>query len=310
MVCSAEVIRVTGSEFTHKKVSESRLRSYVGFLCDSICAGRATGSKGAGEATAWVARQFRSLGLQTTVRSFRTATGAIGRNVLGFMPGANKEQYLIIAAHYDGLGRLDGKMYPGADSDASGVAAMLGVGAMMKEMVRIGKTWRKSVIFIALDGKNAGLSGSAALWKMLSEGSITDPTTGQPVRAGQVALMVNIDQVGSRLSPVRKDKTSYLIMLSAGPADYHRGALRKANERYAIGLDLGMDYYGSRDFTRMFYERVSDQKPFVENGRQAVMFTSGITMNNNKTWDSPETLDYTLLKKRIWLIFHWIERVI
>ena len=40
------------------------------------------------------------------------------------------------------------------------------------------------------------------------------------------------------------------------------------------------------------------------------MFTSGITLNNNKDRDTADTLDYTVMKKRIWLIFHWIERVI
>ena len=40
------------------------------------------------------------------------------------------------------------------------------------------------------------------------------------------------------------------------------------------------------------------------------MFTSGISMNNNKTRDTVSTLDLSLLKRRIWLMFHWLERVI
>ena len=32
-------------------------------------------------------------------------------------------------------------------------------------------------------------------------------------------------------------------------------------------------------------------------------------MNNNKPYDSVDTIDMSILKRRIWLIFHWLERV-
>ena len=73
---------------------------------------------------------------------------------------------------------------------------------------------------------------------------------------------------------------------------------------YEIGLDLGFSYYGSENFTKLFY-RLSDQRVFVDNRIPAVMFTSGITMNNNKTWDKASTLNMEILHKRINLIYHW-----
>ena len=75
------------------------------------------------------------------------------------------------------------------------------------------------------------------------------------------------------------------------------------------GLDLCLSYYGSKTFTEVFY-KLSDQKVFVENRIPAVFFTSGITMNNNKTRDTAETLDYEVLKKRVSLIYHWIESML
>ena len=36
------------------------------------------------------------------------------------------------------------------------------------------------------------------------------------------------------------------------------------------------------------------------------MFTSGITMNTNKPADTPETLDYAILKRRILLIYYFL----
>jgi hypothetical protein len=49
---------------------------------------------------------------------------------------------------------------------------------------------------------------------------------------------------------------------------------------------------------------------FLEHGIPAVMFTSGITMLNNKPGDSPDTLDYPVLMKRIRLIFYYLDKIL
>ena len=72
-------------------------------------------------------------------------------------------------------------------------------------------------------------------------------------------------------------------------------------------LDLSYDYYGSEAFTDVFYRRISDQRWFLEAGIPAVMFTSGITEHTNKTSDTPATLDFELLSRRISLIADWIH---
>ena len=55
---------------------------------------------------------------------------------------------------------------------------------------------------------------------------------------------------------------------------------------------------------------MSDQRVFVDNGIPAVFFTSGITMNTNKTRDTAENLNFEVLHKRIRLIYHWLESMI
>ena len=89
-----------------------------------------------------------------------------------------------------------------------------------------------------------------------------------------------------------------------------RSTLEAANRDQGIGLELGYDYYGSKDFTNLFYRRVSNQRVFLEHNIPAVMFTSGITFNNNKTSDTPETLDYALMRKRIQIIFYWLDKIL
>ena len=89
-----------------------------------------------------------------------------------------------------------------------------------------------------------------------------------------------------------------------------RSALESSNQDRGLGLELAWDYYGSKDFTRLFYRRISDQRVFLENGIPSVMFTSGITLMNNKPQDTPESLDYDVLKDRIRLIFRYLDKVL
>jgi Zn-dependent M28 family amino/carboxypeptidase len=83
-------------------------------------------------------------------------------NVLGLLPGSDPEladEVLVIGAHYDHIGRApDGRLFPGANQNASGVAAMV-------EMVR---AWQaqgiqpaRSVLFAAWGAEELDSAGVA-----------------------------------------------------------------------------------------------------------------------------------------------------
>jgi hypothetical protein len=101
-----------------------------------------------------------------------------------------------------------------------------------------------------------------------------------------------------------------MIMLGTHSLKYNkRKLLDECNRKSGIGLDLALDYYGSPNFTQLFY-RLSDQRIFIDNGIPAVLFTSGITMNTNKTRDTAQTIDTEILRKRIFLMYHWLEKML
>ena len=99
-------------------------------------------------------------------------------------------------------------------------------------------------------------------------------------------------------------------MMLCEPENGRRDALLIANQSPEVNLDLGFDYYGSKDFTRVFFRSISDQKPFLDNGIPSVMFTSGITLRNNKANDDAESLDYAILRRRVLAMFYYLVRVI
>lgn len=296
---------------------EKKLESQVTFLADTICQGRGTGSRAAKEAAFWIEREFRRTGLlmmdSTYTKHFFAGHGHIGHNIMGMLPGSLKnpcDRYVIVGAHYDHLGMLDGRIYPGADANASGVTAMLSIAQMFSAMKTLGRSYRSNIIFVAFDAKELSMAGSRALWKKIEDGEVHDPVTGLPITPEKISLMVNIDQIGSTLSPLHSHRPDYLIMLGTHSLDRtDQELLEFSNRSYDINLDIALDYYGSRNFTEVFYT-LSDQKVFVENRIPAVLFTSGITMNTNKTWDTVETLDMGVLKKRIYLIYHWLDHML
>ena len=294
-------------------LNKEHIRSTVEYLTDPAIGGRKTGSEGAHKVADWLDGNFRVLGLQPLggawLHGFNTSEG-LGRNVMGLIPGsATPARYVVLMAHYDNLGILNGTFYPGADSNASGVAALLEIAAMVTRMNTCHKIYRHSLILVALDGKEKNQAGATELWSQINAKKLLDPVSGQPISASQISLVVNLDQLGGTSAPLTDGNPRFLMMLSDDAAS-QRSSLESANRGKGFGLELGFDYYGSKDFTRLFYRRISDQRIFLEHGIPAVMFTSGITLNNNKPTDNAASLDYDVLKDRIRLIFYWLDKVL
>ena len=294
-------------------VSAEQLERQVEFLTDTLIKGRATGSIGANETAFWIARQFREAGLHrfgnNWSRSFPVGK-EIGHNVMGFMPGkreGTKQMYVLVTAHYDSHGMIDGKLYPGADSNASGVVAMVNIAKMFARMKELGRSYGKNLIFAGLDARERNSLGAEALWNDIEAGRMKDPISGETITPEKIHSVVVLDILGSTLSPINKGRKDYLIMLGGGGYSYD---LQRANENPGLGLDLGFDYYGSAGFTDMFHSKVGDQKVFSQKGRLCVVFTSGITMKTNKVEDDSLSLNYEIFKRRVFLIFHWLTKVL
>ncbi len=86
------------------------------------------------------------------------------QNVAAIFPGSDpvlKQEYVVFSAHLDhiGIGKpVDGdSIYNGAMDNASGVAALLDVAAILKDS---GARLRRSVLFVAVTGEEKGLLGS------------------------------------------------------------------------------------------------------------------------------------------------------
>ncbi len=179
----------------------NRLMADLRWLADPARQGRAPGSPGGLAARQWIVTQFQQIGLDPAgtdgflqpyqveahyqwtrlLRGKDPLVPAAGNaaNVLGFLPGLDPSlKPIVLTAHYDHLGMHDGKIFAGADDNASGVAALLELARYFKQ-----QPLQHPLLFIALDSEEKGLQGAVALFKH------------QHLRAEQLAFNVNLDML-------------------------------------------------------------------------------------------------------------------
>lgn len=144
------------------------LRNLKTLSADSL-EGRKAGGKGGAMARSYIQEQFRKLNLEPLTdihyeNSFEFSergTKIKGVNLLGVLKGKNESAKSIVAsAHYDHEGVKNGKIYNGADDNASGVSALLAIAEYFQKHKP-----QHNIIFIAFDAEEEGLQGSKAFVK-------------------------------------------------------------------------------------------------------------------------------------------------
>ena len=283
------------------KVAVEDLRRDVEYLAHEMTNGRASGTPGKELAEHYLVSQFRNLGLKpwnwNYTQSFRYRDSIIVRNVVGYLPASiPSDEYIVIGAHYDHLGKLGHTVYPGADDNASGVAALLSLARMFSAMKADGKGPRKNLIFVAFDGKELDMFGSRRFVRNLD------------IPHSKITAMVNMDMLGTDLVPPRRNREYLFAIGENSLPESYRGYLSYICTRARYKMDLDLTFYGSRDFSKMMYQ-TSDQHPFARAGIPAVLFTSAFHEHTYKKTDTPAIIDHPLLRKRTLVIFNFINRL-
>lgn len=143
--------------------NESLLLQNIKTLSSDPFEGRRTSTKGADKAKEFIINQFHIQEVlplnkkyeQSFTFSFK-GKKYFGTNILGYVEGTKfKDKYIIISAHYDHEGIKKGRIYNGADDDASGIAALISFAEYFKN-----NPPEHSVILAAFDAEELGLQGS------------------------------------------------------------------------------------------------------------------------------------------------------
>jgi hypothetical protein len=242
-------------------ISKKKVKKHIQTLSSDKYLGRGVGEKGEEMAADYIAREFRSLGLQpwgdsgTYFQKFdfkfrvnphtdENAIAKTGKNVVGYLD--NRAEYtIIIGAHYDhlGMGMLGssrnpnpiGLIHNGADDNASGTAGVI-------ELARYYATNRDkekyNFIFIAFSAEEEGLVGS----KKFTEFKNFDATKTQ--------CMINMDMIG-RLN----DSTKKILVYGVGTSPAWGDLVQKFKPSDA-GIVVDSSGTGPTDHTSFYLKDV------------------------------------------------------
>jgi bacterial leucyl aminopeptidase len=155
---------------------------------------RHTLSRENAEAGAWIENQLAMQGYRVERHSF-AYRDAKPFNVVATKPGTNQEDaFIVVCAHYDSrMERLGNSVAraPGADDNASGVAAMLEIARALRDVPT-----KSSIRFIAFSGEEQGLIGSRAY---ATEAKATNMN---------IKVIINIDMIGR---PIDESKRRIVV---------------------------------------------------------------------------------------------------
>ncbi len=243
---------------------ETRLRALVEELCADELEGRVRGTDGGRQAAERIARAFEQAGLEPWgegwLHGFETAHAA-GLNVLGWLPGRS-ERVIVVGAHFDGDGYVDGFLVPGADHNASAIAVMTELARALADAPR-----EHGVLFAAFDFGLGAREGSHTCLSALG--------------AERVVAMINLEMVGGDPVPGLAD-SFFALGGESSPA------LAAAIEATATGLDVlaGGIYLVEGQGPRGDYEAFrAAEVPFL-------FVSTGVTPHYNRPSDGPEHLNY------------------
>jgi hypothetical protein len=253
------------------------LKSTVAVLADPALEGRGLGSDGLERATAWVEERLGTLGLEAMGdEGFRQSWSWTGgdpprqmslSNLVARIPGSDPAlagEPVLVMAHLDhlGLGWPDvrtgneGRIHPGADDNASGVAVLLELAAAMAaEAPR-----PRPVVFAVVTAEEAGRVGSKHLLEGLAPETVP-------------FACVNLDTVG-RLADGK------LYVLNAGSAREWRFIFMGVGYTTGAPVEVVSEPLDS-----------SDQMSCIERGVPAVQLFTGPNEDYHRPSDTVDAID-------------------
>ena len=215
-------------------------------------------------------------------------------NVLGIVEGrdAKRREMVVVGAHLDHDGvDAEGRVYNGADDNASGTAAVLATAAAFARAAASGERPARSVLFAFWNGEEKGSLGAEAF--------LTSP---EPDR--KIVANLNLDMVGRREDADPSDwrfagfpkteaaaSANTLHVLGYSYTPDFAADVREANR--SVGLTLLETYDAG---AQRLLQR-SDNWPFLSRGIPALFLTTGLHPDYHTPEDDTARIDFAKLTR-------------
>lgn len=280
-------------------ITEEDLKSHVYEISSDKYAGRKTGEAGHNEVCDYIRGYYKSLNIkapdshsdyfQIVPKSALPDNINASQNVIAYIEGTDyPDQYVYIVAHSDHEGVIDGQIYPGADDNGSGTAAIFEMAQAFKMASNSGYGPKRSIVFLHVTAEEIGLHGSLYY-------------TNNPVfPIENTVSTLNIDMIG-RTDKRHENNQDYIYVIGSDRESTELNyIIQEANSNF-VNLELDYKYDELRDSNRYFYR--SDHYNFALKGIPVTFFFNGEHEDYTKPTDTADKINYPLLAKRTKLIF-------
>ena len=201
-------------------------------------------------------------------------------NVVAYAEGTDptlRNEYVTISSHHDHNPMREGRIYPGADDNASGVVGMFEIAeALMVERPK------RSVVFVWNTAEEKGLVGSYYFVQHC------------PVPVEKISANLNLDMIS-------RNDTNRLYLIGSNKVSSELDASIQTMNTKAIGLKLDYTYEDPAHPDRFFFR--SDQYPYIRYGIPGVWFFCGTTEDYHMEGDIEAKADYAKMEKVSKLVY-------
>jgi hypothetical protein len=206
-------------------------------------------------------------------------------NILGIIEGSDlKNEYIVLSAHHDHVGVINGETYNGADDNASGVSAVLEIARSIAKVKEEGAGPRRSVVILFPAAEEMGLIGS-------------NYYTNNPVfPLTDTKACINVDMVGRIDNKYISTNGDYIYIVNNIDKKTDDNLLGLAEKSNSDGIVLNTE-----DLNSLFNR--SDHYNFAKHNIPAVLLTSGLHKDYHTPRDKVELIDFSAMWKRCRFIF-------
>lgn len=264
------------------------MRALVDDLCSDACEGRSAGSEGGRLARKIVVDALRDAGLDPFEQEVPECRGA---NVLATVKG-DIDRYVLVAAHYDHIGRDREGIYRGADDNAAAVAILVEVA---RGLARSGKRADgRGVIIAAFDAEEPPHFMQDSMGSLHF---VRHPI----VPLDRIDLMVCMDLVGHAVGENDALPSAVRDTMFALGGERSKGTRERLE---ALGrAEPGVVV---RTADAQIIPPLSDHYAFWKAKRPFMLLTNGRSRRYHTVDDTPDHLDYA----KMGATARWLERFV
>ena len=288
-------------------ITETDLRESLQLVAHKNLQGRGTADNGWEFPSLFLARELRKYGLSPKgdvgeyFQNFKVESNNIfsagkiylSRNVLGYLEGQNKDELVIIGAHYDhlGLGEVGmrdgsrGDVFYGADDNGSGTVALLEVAEAFGELAKKGIKPKRSIVFAFWGMEEYGEYGSLYYMRSFPEADRKN-----------IIAYVNMDMVG------RNDPKEVFLLCSPASGRLQKKCTELYDLAEAVNKDLKLEFQISHKDSEDGFERTDGWTFYkVDRDNQGKIPTFELFTGEHPDYHTPrdtcEKIDYKKLAR-------------